>query len=171
MVYHQKSYQGSFSLLGLTEHRILDLLIFGMTGFLSLIQPVRLPATSTDDSPKNGAKEAISTAERVDREIFFETKIRPLLVEKCLNCHRPERKEGHFSVIRRDEILKFNQKQPRMIIPGNSKQSRIFQNVLGKDQSTHTPQHKIRTEPIQNLQRWVDDGMIWTETMPSLLDN
>lgn len=146
-------------------------MIFVITGILSLIQPARLQASSSDESPKNGAKEAISTAERVDREIFFETKIRPLLVEKCLNCHRPERKEGHFSVICRDEILKFNQKQPRMIIPGNSKQSRIFQNVLGKVQSTKTPQHMISAEPIQNLQRWVDDGMIWTETMSSLLDN
>ena len=35
----------------------------------------------------NGAVEALSIAERADREVFFETNIRPILIEKCVKCH------------------------------------------------------------------------------------
>ena len=40
-----------------------------------------------------------------EREVFFERHIRPLLVEKCVSCHGPDKQEGNLRLDSRGQVL------------------------------------------------------------------
>lgn len=109
---------------------------------------------------KNGAQEAISTAERVDREIFFETKVRPVLTQKCLKCHQKNPRNGNYSVDGRLEILGPSLKSP-VIQPGDSSKSRLTATILIPGKPNSSNHHEIPQLMILDLNRWINDGAIW----------
>jgi hypothetical protein len=63
-----------------------------------------------------------------DSEQFFESKIRPLLIEKCLECHNAEKQSGGLRLDSRDNILKGGDSGAAMI-PGDPAASRLIQAI------------------------------------------
>lgn len=143
-------------------NRYLSLSIFYITA--------ACPVLIAGEPPTNGAVEAISTAERVDREIFFESKIRPMLTQKCLSCHGPVKKEAFLSLnSRHDLVTGRGTNKPAVAIPGNSKKSLVIQILAESKSGQAIKNHSISKEELQDLKRWIDDGAIWPENTPHLI--
>jgi hypothetical protein len=137
--------------------------------FIGLIRAIAFDhlLLNADEPPANGAVEAISTAERVDREIFFETNVRGILVGKCLNCHGGAKRESSYSVNSRNEILKGGRLK-KTIVSGKSAESPFLKFIQVSNTTDKTKYHFISEIEFQQIKRWIDDGVIWPATDPFL---
>jgi hypothetical protein len=99
--------------------------------------------------------ESESTPEQVR---FFETSIRPLLVDKCQKCHGAEKQWGMLRLDSRDAILRGGESGPA-IIPGKSEESRLVQAIRHADDSLKMPpKEKLTESQIADVIRWIGMG-------------
>lgn len=124
---------------------------------------------------------SVSHAQSVDRstkelqERFFETEIRPLLIEKCLDCHSgDESGESSLAIASRADLIKGADFGPS-IVPGRSEDSVLIRAVKWTHKELRMPPDedaRLSRQQIAALARWIDDGAIWpdsgnTSTKPS----
>jgi len=92
---------------------------------------------------------------------FFESKIRPVLVENCYKCHssQAERLKGGLSVEFRDTLLKGGENGPA-VVPGNPEKSLVIKAVSYVDPDLQMPPKgkKLTDEQIADLTQWVKMG-------------
>jgi hypothetical protein len=137
---------------------------------LTQIQAAPSPQKSDDSAAKNGAVEAISTAERVDREIFFETKIRPILVSECLKCHGGEKTSGGLKVISRQALTEGGDSGPAFVSGDAANSLMALAVVRTSDEVTPMPPRKpLTVDQVRDIVRWIDDGAVWPATAPELI--
>jgi len=123
----------------------------------------------SEKTAKNGAIEAISNAERVDREIFFESKIRPLLIDRCLKCHGGEKTSAGLKVTSHADLMTGGDSGPA-IEPGEAGKSLLIQAIGRKsdDVAAMPPKEPLTDEQVRELNRWIADGAIWPDIAPRL---
>ncbi len=91
---------------------------------------------------------------------FFEKRIRPLLVERCYECHSAEAKKikGGLRLDTREGLLKGGDAGPA-IIPGEPNKSRFIEAVRYKNQDLQMPpKSPLRPEQVRDLEQWVKMG-------------
>ena len=118
--------------------------------YLALL-PVCLPWTLTP------VQAAAPSAESLD---FFERKIRPLLVERCYECHSQEAKkiQGGLLLDSREAVLKGDERGP-IIVPGDPEHSPLLKVVRQQDGALPTPPwHQLASVQIADLESWVKLG-------------
>lgn len=95
---------------------------------------------------------------------FFENRVRPLLVEHCLDCHGPKKQEGD---VRLDSIVSSRAKisSGHVILPGKSAESRLFKVIEYRDDDIQMPpKGKLSEVAIADLKRWIDAGAVWPKS-------
>jgi cytochrome c553 len=104
------------------------------------------------------AIEAEFTAEQI---AFFEAKVRPLLVERCHECHGAETQEAGLRLDGRAAILRGGDTGPA-IVPGKPDQSELIRAVRYDPEGYQMPPDgKLSDEQIAILTRWVESGAPW----------
>jgi hypothetical protein len=91
---------------------------------------------------------------------FFESKIRPILVTHCYECHSVEKKEtnGGLTVDSREALLKGGDSGPALV-PGNPDQSLLIIAVRQSDKDLRMPpKQKLSSTQIADLEAWVKLG-------------
>ncbi|MEC7906711.1 MAG: PSD1 and planctomycete cytochrome C domain-containing protein [Verrucomicrobiota bacterium] len=91
---------------------------------------------------------------------YFESKIRPLLVENCYKCHSvdSDRIKGGFLIDSKPGLLKGGESGPA-IIPGDARNSRLIQMVeRHPDFEAMPPKSKLSQSEIASLITWIDRG-------------
>ncbi|EDY19858.1 protein of unknown function DUF1549 [Chthoniobacter flavus Ellin428] len=90
---------------------------------------------------------------------FFEKKVRPLLVERCYECHSPDKKvKGGLRLDIRDGWVKGGDTGPA-IVPGEPDKSLLISAVRYKDRDLQMPEkRKLPDEEIAILEQWVKMG-------------
>ena len=91
---------------------------------------------------------------------YFESKIRPLLVENCYKCHSvdSDRIKGGFLIDSKPALLKGGESGPA-IIPGDARNSRLIQMVeRHPDFEAMPPKSKLSKSEIASLITWIDRG-------------
>jgi cytochrome c553 len=92
---------------------------------------------------------------------FFETRIRPLLVENCFKCHGGDKKKGNLQLDSRAGLLKGGDSGPALM-PGQPDQSRLIQAVRYTDDVLRMPpKSKLSNSQIADLTAWVKMGAPW----------
>ncbi len=91
---------------------------------------------------------------------FFEKDVRPLLTNRCHNCHGPEKQKGDLRLDSRDAILKGGGNGPA-VVPGKPDESLLIDAVNYGDIVQMPPKKKLSTSEIEVLKRWVADGAVW----------
>ena len=81
--------------------------------------------------PKGVAAEPVPTSGR-NQELFFESRIRPLLIDNCLKCHGEEKQKGGLRLDSHAAILKGG-KKGLVLTPGKPENSRLITAVTYKD--------------------------------------
>ncbi|WP_166830510.1 PSD1 and planctomycete cytochrome C domain-containing protein [Thalassoroseus pseudoceratinae] len=89
---------------------------------------------------------------------FFETKIRPLLVEHCNDCHGEDLQESALRLDSLQGILTGGKAGP-VIVPGKPKSSLLLTAVGYQDNDLKMPpDDKLSDRQIQDLTRWIEMG-------------
>ncbi len=107
-----------------------------------------------------GQYDGVTTPISEDDLAFFEKRIRPLLVQKCYECHSAEAKElqGDLLVDSRATIRRGGTNGPA-VVPGDLEKSLLIQAVrYTKDDMQMPPDGKLSDAEIADLERWVKIG-------------
>ncbi len=91
---------------------------------------------------------------------FFETSIRPLLVEKCQSCHGPTKAKAGLRLTDRESLLKGGDSGPA-VVPHAADESRLIRAVRYLDELKMPPKQKLSGAQIAALERWVASGAAW----------
>ncbi len=92
---------------------------------------------------------------------FFETKIRPLLVKRCYECHGEEVAEGQLRLDTRQGWERGGERGPA-IVPGDSSASLLIRAVSHRDDKLQMPPkdsgEKLSEVEIDDLTTWIRQG-------------
>ena len=92
---------------------------------------------------------------------FFEKKIRPLLIENCINCHSAENGgKGGLRVDDRNGLVDGGGRGAS-IVPGNPEASLLINAVKHQNGLEMPPKKQLTDEQIADLERWILDGAAW----------
>ncbi|MDG1874169.1 MAG: DUF1553 domain-containing protein [Mariniblastus sp.] len=98
----------------------------------------------------------------IPEKISFNRHIRPILSDKCFQCHGPDEET-------READLRFDQKEDafRVIEPGNVHQSDIVERILDEDPEVLMPppeaEKSLSPKEIKLIQEWIRQGASWSE--------
>ena len=98
---------------------------------------------------------------------FFESKVRPLLVEHCLKCHGAAKQKGGLRLDSREAILAGGESGAAMI-PADSVGSLLLQAVR-YESNEMPPTGKLPDDSIAVLEEWIHRGAPWPEVSGMLV--
>lgn len=91
---------------------------------------------------------------------FFENEVRPILVERCYECHADGESGGGLSLQSRKAMLVGGDTGPA-IKPGDANNSLIIQAIRYDAEYEMPPDSKMPDDEIAALTKWVNDGAAW----------
>ena len=95
------------------------------------------------------------------RPVDFNREVRPILSDKCFQCHGPDEKsrKAGLRLDLKDAAL------AKVIAPGSSAQSKLFQRVSHEKKALRMPPATsgiaLSDKEVALLQRWIDEGAKW----------
>ena len=120
------------------------------TTFLVLLLTVSLANSEDRPTPTTFSREDIG---------FFETRIRPLLINKCGECHGADEQESGLRLDTWDGIAKGGKTGP-LIALGNPESSLLIVAVKYLDNDLRMPPDgKLSKQEIADLSRWIELGL------------
>ena len=102
----------------------------------------------------------ISPQVAAEQEEFFETKVRPVLVNKCYSCHASAAKGG-LRLDSRKALLQGGKDGP-VVVPGHPEISVLATAVHYSDVKLQMPPRgALKPEQVAALDEWIKDGLPW----------
>ena len=92
---------------------------------------------------------------------FFENRIRPVLVEHCLQCHGAQKSKGGLRLDAREFVLKGGESGPTAVV-GEPEQSRLMQAIRGSHKDLKMPpkdERQLASAQIQDFGTWIKIGL------------
>src|SRR5438876_427178 len=108
-------------------------------------------------SPTVG-QEPKPTAEQIQ---FFETKIRPLLHDRCSKCHGPQKQQNGLRLDSAAALRAGGDSGPA-VVPGKPEESLLIR-AVNHDELKMPPKEKLPSEEIAALTEWVRRGAPWPQ--------
>lgn len=99
---------------------------------------------------------------------FFEKEVRPLLVERCLECHGEEKPKSGLKLTSRANVLKGGTRGPAVVV-GESDESLLLRALRHDDDLRMPPKVKLSDKHIAVVTRWVKLGLPWPTTSGTLV--
>ena len=103
--------------------------------------------------------EEATAADALAQLKFFETHVRPVLVERCLKCHGPDKQEGQFRLDSRESALAGGETGPA-IVPGKPGESLLVE-AINRASLEMPPEERLPDDEIAALTKWVELGAPW----------
>ncbi len=99
---------------------------------------------------------------------FFETKVRPVLVENCFECHAGKKQKGGLHLDSLAAMLEGGDTEPA-IVPGHPEKSLLIKaiNYDGKLKMPKTK--KLKRDEIDALTQWIKMGAPWPDSGKSTI--
>ncbi|MGE0609855.1 MAG: DUF1553 domain-containing protein [Pirellulales bacterium] len=117
--------------------------------FLCLTASWAVPVLASDDPPNTQALE------------FFEKQVRPVLIERCYECHGPNsKKEGDLTVDSLAALLQGGG-SGAAVVPGKPDESLLIDAVRYGEVFQMPPKSKLPADEIAALEKWVRLGAPW----------
>ncbi|MGO9468393.1 MAG: PSD1 and planctomycete cytochrome C domain-containing protein [Isosphaeraceae bacterium] len=92
---------------------------------------------------------------------FFEARVRPILAERCLKCHGPEKQSSGLRLDSRAAVLKGGDSGPA-VVPGKPAESLLIHAVEHRHGDLKMPPKGRLAEPaVAMLRQWVAIGVPW----------
>jgi hypothetical protein len=98
------------------------------------------------------------------RKIVFRRDIEPILRDRCVSCHGPDKEMGGLRLDNRTDALKGGTSGP-VIRPGNSAESKLIWSVAGVGKVPVMPfdGKRLTAEEVGMLRAWIDQGAQWPD--------
>jgi hypothetical protein len=98
---------------------------------------------------------------------FFESKIRPLFIEHCQQCHGHAKQKAGLRLDSRTAILTGGDQGPA-VVPGKPKESLLFKAVSYEhDELKMPPKNKLPAAKLADIERWIARGSVWPKEAAS----
>ena len=97
---------------------------------------------------------------------FFESKVRPILAERCLECHGPEKQKGNLRLDSLAAILKGGDSGPALVLD-KPDESLLLQVIGYTFDIKMPPKSKLPEREIADLTQWVKRGAHWPNSQPA----
>jgi hypothetical protein len=94
---------------------------------------------------------------------FFESRVRPLLVDRCFKCHRGETAKSGLDMSSRQGLIAGGERGPA-VIPNRPDESILVQAVRQTSDLKMPPKGKLTEHEIDQLVQWIRDGAVWPQT-------
>jgi hypothetical protein len=93
----------------------------------------------------------------------FEREVRPILEQRCFECHGAEKQKGGLRLDRKASVLGSGDSGQPIVVPGQSGSSLLIQRVLSNDPEEFMPPkgERLKPEQIASLKQWIDRGAHW----------
>ena len=98
-------------------------------------------------------------APTVEQVRFFESRVRPVLVEECSKCHGPAKAKAGFRVDSRAAMVKGGDSGPG-VVPGNLDESLLMAAVRYEGPEM-PPKGKLPAKQVEALAQWIKMGAPW----------
>jgi WD40 repeat protein len=98
--------------------------------------------------------------------ISFSKQVAPILVSKCQTCHNTEKSKGGYRLETFDTLMKAGDSKEAPVVPGNSKQSKLYQLITATDPDDRMPQ-KADALPVGQvalIEKWISEGAKFDST-------
>ncbi len=93
--------------------------------------------------------------------VIFTDLIKPVLEEKCLSCHSPDKKKGKLLLTSLESMLQGGESGPALV-PGNPEKSILLKRIhLPLDDEEHMPpadKIQLKTEEAVLIEQWIAEG-------------
>ena len=121
-----------------------------MSRTLQILLIVLLPCGMTHAAEPTADAEAIK---------FFESKVRPVLVARCLKCHGPAQQKGQLRLDSREAVLKGGE-SGEVVISGKPSESLLIE-AINRTGLEMPPEAPLKDNEIAALTEWVRRGLPW----------
>jgi len=111
--------------------------------------------------PGQARDEALPAEPDADAAAFFETKVRPLLVAKCHDCHAGETTEGGLRLDSLPALVTGGDSGPAAIA-GDVEASRLIAAVRRSGGAAMPPEDPLSADEVAVLEAWVTRGLPWS---------
>ena len=100
-----------------------------------------------------------------EHEQFFESQVRPILADHCLECHGSTKQSGELRLDSREHLL-HGGASGRVITPGKSDASLLIQAVRRAGDLVMPPDQILTRHQVDVLEHWVQLGVPWPKNSP-----
>jgi hypothetical protein len=97
-----------------------------------------------------------------DGAAFFEKKVRPVLAEKCVSCHGPEKQKGGLRLDSRAAVVKGGDRGPA-VVAGKPGESLLLRALAHDGELKMPPRTKLPDAEIAAFKEWVRLGAPWPD--------
>jgi hypothetical protein len=126
---------------------------------LLLLAAFSAPGVVLGDEPKP----AVFPADAVE---FFESAVRPLLAERCYECHGPRKQESNLRLDSREAMLEGGD-SGAVIVPGEPEKSLLIAVLRHNDGVPEMPPSgKLGDDRLAAIERWLKLGAPWSDALP-----
>jgi mono/diheme cytochrome c family protein len=108
---------------------------------------------------------ALAFAGPASAEIDFNKDIKPILEQRCVKCHGPDKPKGGLRLDTREGWIK-GTKSGKIVEPGKADKSDVMGNLTAeKDDPTRMPNEgdPLTKEQIAKIRDWINEGLKWPE--------
>ncbi len=130
-------------------------------GLCSIHRPLQVLAWQDETTSPSTATESI-TQPNAEQLAFFESKIRPLLIDRCVECHSDADPESGLSLESKAGLFRGG-KLGTAVVPGKPKESLLFSAVNHDEFLKMPPKDKLATADLAALSKWVAMGAPWPD--------
>ncbi len=125
-------------------------------GWFASVFLAAVVATSGDGSGSPGAPDAVE----------FNRDIRPILSDRCYQCHGPDAARRKADLrLDQEASAKADRDGVRAIVPGKKKASELYRRITAGDAAERMPPQKsgktLSPAEVEALGRWIDQGAKW----------
>jgi cytochrome c553 len=136
-----------------------------MLRLLLLLTILAVPRGVSAEDILAGAKTVSPPADAKAIE-FFESKVRPILADRCLECHGPEKQKGNLKLDSLAGMLKGGDSGPALALE-KPDESLLLQVIGYASDIKMPPKSKLPEREIADLTQWVKRGAPWPNSQPS----
>jgi Protein of unknown function (DUF1553)/Protein of unknown function (DUF1549)/Planctomycete cytochrome C len=113
---------------------------------------------AADETKSNTSAATTFSPEAIE---FFESRVRPILVERCIKCHGPKKQSSNLRLDSREATIKGGDSGPS-VIPAKPEESLLIQAVAQTHEELKMPPTGKLSEPaVAIIRQWVTLGAPW----------
>ncbi len=132
--------------------------LFGLAGLVMMANGAWSRVLAAESKPKDVARDSFSP-EAID---FFEARVRPILVDRCIKCHGPKKQSSNLRLDSRQAALKGGDSGPSLV-PLKPEESLLIQAVTHTHEELKMPPDGKLPEPsVAIIKQWVALGAPWS---------
>ena len=94
--------------------------------------------------------------------VDFDKDIQPILTERCLDCHGPDKQKSGFRVDQRPILLTGGDSGVKSVVPGDPAKSHLIELLKSADEDEIMPPkgNPLNAEQIALMEKWIAEGAV-----------